>query len=146
MAQNKPLTDADRWDWLVLLRQAAVTRLSSPENPAPPKGVVVTCSALKRKYRDVIRIASYNDHQVLVHFIYLRVADEKTLLERVTARQGHYMKSSMVHSQVEMLEEPDKEEQMMDVLSVDCDRRSKTEVQWTTLKLVKNVLADYADA
>lgn len=146
MAQNKPLTDADRWDWLVLLRQAAVTCLSSPENPAAPDGVVVTCSALKRKYRDVIRIASYNDHDVLVHFIYLRVADEKTLLERVRARQGHYMKSSMVHSQIEMLEEPDKEEQMMDVLQVDSDGPSKVEVQRTVLKLVENVLADYAEA
>ncbi len=145
MAQNRPLTDADRWDWLVLLRQAAVTRLSSPDNPAAPNGVVVTCSALKRKYRDVIRIASYNDHDVLVHFIYLRVADEKTLLERVTARQGHYMKSSMVHSQIEMLEEPDKQEQMMDVLELDCDGPSKIDVQRTALKLVKNVLADYGD-
>ncbi|MCJ1365515.1 hypothetical protein MMC16_004638 [Acarospora aff. strigata] len=146
MAQNKPLTDADRWDWLVLLRQAAVTRLSSPDNPAAPNGVVVTCSALKRKYRDVIRIASYNDHDVLVHFIYLRVADEKTLLERVTARQGHYMKSSMVRSQIEMLEEPDKEEQMLDVLEVDCDSATKMEVQRIALRLVKDVLVDYPDA
>ncbi len=144
MAQNKPLTDADRWDWLVLLRQVAVTRLSSPHDPAALNGVVVTCSALKRKYRDVIRIASYNDHDVLVHFIYLRVADEKTLLERVGARQGHYMKSSMVHSQMEMLEEPDKEEQMMDVLQVDCGGTTKAEVQRMALRLVKDVLADYA--
>lgn len=82
---------------------------------------------------------------MLVHFIYLRVADEKTLLERVTARQGHYMKSSMVHSQIEMLEEPDKQEQMMDVLELDCDGPSKIDVQRTALKLVKNVLADYGD-
>ncbi|KAI9878105.1 MAG: hypothetical protein M1830_001864 [Pleopsidium flavum] len=141
MAQNKPLTDADRWDWLVLLRQAAVARLSS--NYSPPTGVVVTCSALKRKYRDVIRIASYNNHDVHVHFIYLRVADEETLLERVMARQGHYMKSSMVHSQMEMLEEPDEEEQGRDVLEVDCGE-SKTDVQRMALRVVRKVLAEYA--
>lgn len=140
MAQNKPLTDADRWDWLVLLRQAAVARLST--HYAPPAGVVVTCSALKRKYRDVIRIASYNDHDVHVHFIYLRVADEETLLQRVRARQGHYMKSSMVHSQMEMLEEPDEEEQGRDVLEVDC-ADGKAEVERKVVGVVRAVLAEY---
>ena len=48
--------------------------------------VVVTCSALKRKYRDVIRVAPYYFHDVLVHFIYLR-ATESVLLARVQARR-----------------------------------------------------------
>lgn len=133
MAAGTPLTDADRWDWLVLLRQKAMERLSSGSS-----GVVLTCSALKRKYRDVIRIASYNDHDVLVHFVYLH-ADEDILLKRVKARQGHYMKDSMVKSQFKSLEEPADEER--DVLGVDVSR-SLTEVQRIALSRVQQVLAD----
>lgn len=111
MAHNIPLTDADRWDWLVLLREQSIAALASGAT-----GCVLTCSALKRKYRDVIRIASYNDHKVLVHFIYLH-ASQELLLQRVHARVGHYMKDSMVKSQFEVLEEPKEDE--TDVLTID---------------------------
>ena len=142
MSQGIPLTDIDRWDWLIALREAAARRLSrsASSTTRPHTGVVVTCSALKRKYRDVIRIAAYNDHNVAVHFIYLR-ADEEVLLKRVQARKGHYMKSTMVHSQMEMLEEPDLEEQGRDVLEVDCGA-SLAEVQKKVVGVVREVLAD----
>lgn len=141
MSQNKPLTDIDRWDWLISLREAAAARLSPSGSSAtkPHDGVVVTCSALKRKYRDVIRIAAYNNHSVLVHFIYLR-ASEEVLIARVLGRKGHYMKSGMVHSQMEMLEEPDVEEQRRDVLEVDCGA-SLTEVQRMVVRTVREALA-----
>ncbi|KAL9132976.1 MAG: hypothetical protein Q9175_005845 [Cornicularia normoerica] len=142
MSQGTPLTDIDRWDWLIALREAAVARLS-PSKPSATKrhdGVVVTCSALKRKYRDVIRIAAYNDHDVMVHFIYLR-ADADVLLARVMGRKGHYMKSAMVRSQMEALEEPDATEQGRDVLEVDCGA-SLTLVQQEAVKTVREVLAD----
>ncbi|KAI9819899.1 MAG: hypothetical protein M1827_006469 [Pycnora praestabilis] len=135
MASGIPLTDADRWDWLVLLRQKAVEQLNSGSS-----GVVLTCSALKRKYRDVIRIASYNDHDVLVHFVYLH-ADEEVLLQRVRARTGHYMKDSMVHSQFMNLEVPSDEER--DVLGVNVSM-SLTEVENIALGKVRAVLADDA--
>lgn len=139
MSSGEPLTDADRWDWLTQLREAATDTLSSPsvssDDPTPPSGVVVTCSALKSKYRDVIRVASstpsppeahntYHQQQaqvhgsVHVHFVYLR-ADEQTLLDRVAQRQGHYMKSDMVKSQLAMLEEPNATTEP-DMLSIDC--------------------------
>lgn len=142
MAQGKPLTDIDRWDWLIGLREAAVARLSPSGSSAtkPHDGVVVTCSALKRKYRDVIRIAAYNNDSVLVHFIYLR-AKEEVLIARVLGRTGHYMKSGMVRSQMEMLEEPDKEEQGRDVLEVDCNA-SLLEVQKMVVQTVREALAD----
>ena len=142
MVQNIPLTDVDRWDWLISLRDAAAARLSpsASSTTRPHTGVVVTCSALKRKYRDVMRIAAYNDHHVAVHFIYLR-ANEEVLMKRVQARQGHYMKSTMVHSQMEMLEEPDVQEQGRDVLKVDC-AASLTEVQRKVVGTVREVLAD----
>jgi gluconokinase len=137
MAHNIPLTDADRWDWLILLREAAIERLSSNTSP-PPAGVVVTCSALKHKYRDVIRVAAYDHPSVKIHFVYLR-ADEEVLLQRVTERKGHYMKSSMVHSQFEMLEEPDAE---WDALAIDC-AASPPEVQKKVLAVVRSKLAEY---
>ena len=142
MSQGQPLTDNDRWDWLIQLREAATNRLS-PSNSSRTKahdGVVVSCSALKRRYRDVIRIAAYNDNDVLVHFIFLK-ADEKVLLARVQGRQGHFMKSTMVRSQLELLEEPDMQEQGKDVLEVDCGR-SLTQVQKEVVKTVREALAD----
>ncbi|EMR89021.1 hypothetical protein ACHAPC_007808 [Botrytis cinerea] len=111
MAQGIPLNDADRWDWLTKLRDESVKSLN-----AGSQGVVLTCSALKRKYRDVIRVASYYDHNVLVHFVYLH-ASEETLLARVGARQGHFMGANMVHSQFGILEPPTKDE--TDVIQVD---------------------------
>lgn len=117
MASGIPLNDEDRWDWLILLRDQALVSL---KNGA--KGVVVTCSALKKKYRDVIRTARLYDEDpnASVHFVYLR-ADKATLLARVRARQGHYMKDAMVDSQFAALEEPDNAEckQLKDVEIVD---------------------------
>ena len=144
MASGTPLTDADRWDWLIALRTAATSRLS-PTNPSstktlPHDGVVVTCSALKRKYRDVIRIAAYDDHDVMVHFIFLR-AGADVLLQRVGGRKGHYMKSAMVRSQIEVLEEPSRGECQRDVLEVDVGG-SLTGVQREVVRTVRKVLAD----
>ncbi|KAI1162385.1 thermoresistant gluconokinase [Nemania serpens] len=111
MAGGIPLTDADRWDWLTLLREESLKQLKSGF-----RGVVLTCSALKRKYRDVIRVAPYFSHDVQLHFIYLH-APEAVLLERVGQRQGHYMGANMVRSQFEILEPPAADE--TDVISVD---------------------------
>ncbi|KAL3420912.1 thermoresistant glucokinase family carbohydrate kinase [Phlyctema vagabunda] len=111
MGNGIPLTDADRWDWLTALRVESLRRLTSGS-----QGVVLTCSALKRKYRDVIRVAPYYDHNVRVHFVYLH-ATEEVLLQRVGARQGHYMGANMVHSQFDILEPPGDEE--TDVITVD---------------------------
>ncbi|OBT76548.1 shikimate kinase [Pseudogymnoascus sp. 05NY08] len=104
MATGTPLTDSDRWDWLSALRTASLSTLSPPSPPSP-SGVVVTCSALKRKYRDVMRVAPYHDPRVLVHFIFLS-ASEETLLKRVEGRKGHYFGKDMVKSQLESLEVP----------------------------------------
>ena len=100
--------------------------------------MVVTCSALKRKYRDVIRVAAYNDHHVQVHFIYLH-ASEETLLRRVTERKGHYMGAKMVHSQFLSLEEPGENECKLDVLTVDCSGSMEV-VAGETIERVRTVL------
>ena len=133
MGAGFPLTDEDRWDWLITLRNEAVKQLQKSNT------VIVTCSALKRKYRDVIRVASYEHPTVQVHFIYLKV-DEDTLQARVKARVGHYMKEGMVHSQMEALEEPAQDE--FDVIKIDV-RQDKEVVRTDALTRVRAKLREY---
>ncbi|KAH6719194.1 P-loop containing nucleoside triphosphate hydrolase protein [Leptodontidium sp. MPI-SDFR-AT-0119] len=111
MSKGIPLTDADRWDWLTRLREEAINKISTGS-----QGVVLTCSALKRKYRDVIRVAGFYSQGARVHFVYLH-APEEVLAARVGARAGHYMGANMVHSQFSILEAPGEKE--TDVISVD---------------------------
>lgn len=132
MADGHPLTDSDRWDWLILLREEALKTLHTSN------GVIVTCSALKRKYRDVIRIAAYQHANVAVNFIFLN-ATEAALMDRVRARRNHYMKDYMVHSQFESLETPQADE--IDILSVDASGTSK-HVQDLALAVVDKVMAN----
>jgi gluconokinase len=111
MTNGIPLTDADRWDWLTALREESTRQLQSGYD-----GVVLTCSALKRKYRDVIRVAGYFDHSLLLHFIYLD-APASVLLKRVQARQNHFMGADMVQSQLNILQPPMADE--TDVIRID---------------------------
>jgi len=108
------LTDGDRWDWLQKLRKVAVRKLEDGAS-----GVIVTCSALKEKYRDVIRVASYNDHNVHVHFIYLRGSLEllTARVEQRSQQTSHFFQASRVKSQFDDLEEPDETE--TDVFTID---------------------------
>ncbi|KAJ6089712.1 hypothetical protein N7467_004928 [Penicillium canescens] len=140
MGQGIPLTDADRWDWLISLRQAAIEALSPSEgnNNTPPAGVVVACSALKQKYRDVMRVAAYGSPNVQIHFVYLKL-DEAVLLQRVTQRQSHYMKSSMVQSQLAALEEPKGE---WDAITINVEG-SVEDVQRNVIQAVSEKLAEY---
>lgn len=133
MSAGIPLTDADRWDWLTALREASIRELDRGSN-----GVVLTCSALKRKYRDVIRVAPYFSPNLHVHFIYLD-ASEELLLKRVKARKNHYMGANMVHSQFDILERPTAAE--IDVLTVDVDR-SLEEVKTAALDSVLRTMDD----
>ncbi|KAL2865468.1 gluconokinase [Aspergillus lucknowensis] len=141
MSAGVPLTDADRWDWLISLRSAATTLLSttSSTNLSPPAGVVVACSALKKKYRDVMRVAAYGSPNVRIHFVYLKL-DPVALFQRVSARQAHYMKPGMVESQLRDLEEPGAGE--WDALTVDV-RGSTAEVQREVMRAVGEELKGY---
>lgn len=132
MANGQPLTDADRWDWLILLREEAVKALNESS------GVIITCSALKRKYRDVMRVASYHNPGIQVHFVFLNIS-EALLLDRVRARKNHFMKDSMVHSQIQDLETPTADE--TDVLSVDASGVSEA-VKALALSAVQTTTAE----
>ncbi|KAL4910650.1 hypothetical protein BDW74DRAFT_1131 [Aspergillus multicolor] len=153
MSTGTPLTDADRWDWLISLRSAATTLLSTPvPKPMPteptatstPRGVVVACSALKKKYRDVMRVAAYGSPNVHIHFVYLKL-DAETLYARVSARQAHYMKQSMVESQLRDLEEPRGDE--WDALTVPVKvEMGMGDVQREVMRAVKGVVEEYEKA
>jgi gluconokinase len=152
MSAGTPLTDADRWDWLISLRSAATTLLSTPAptstNPTStstraqaPTGVVVACSALKKKYRDVMRVAAYGYPNVRIHFVYLKL-EPATLYARVSARQAHYMKQGMVESQLRDLEEPGQGE--WDVITVPVQvGMGMGEVQREVMNAVEKVIRGY---
>ncbi|KAJ5630473.1 uncharacterized protein N7484_010573 [Penicillium longicatenatum] len=105
MDRDIPLEDSDRWDWLAHIRGAVMDRLLGTSAPA----IVVTCSALRTVYRDELRrLSQLLDFPVTITFVMLHVGDRSVLKDRVLVREveGHYMKSAMVDSQVELLEMP----------------------------------------
>jgi gluconokinase len=92
MSAGIALEDADRWPWLDALSAAIVaTRVTA----RPGKGVVATCSALKRTYRDRIRSAV----RPPLLFVYLSVGRE-TLERRMQNRHGHFMPAALLDSQL----------------------------------------------
>ncbi len=98
MAAGIPLTDDDRRGWLAAIAQ----KLSDARDRR--EGIVVACSALKRRYRDVLRGAAPD-----VRFISL--AGSRTLLaDRMSHRTGHFMPSALLDSQLATLEPPDANE------------------------------------
>jgi len=97
MASGRPLTDADRDPWL---RSIAVW---IGERERAGETAVVACSALRRRYRDILR-----DRQQSVVFVHLAVPAGE-LQRRLAVRLGHYMPASLLPSQLATLEplEPD---------------------------------------
>ncbi|WP_318442097.1 gluconokinase [Photobacterium leiognathi] len=94
MASGNPLNDADREPWLERIRDAAYSLENKNEI-----GIIV-CSALKKKYRDQIREGNQS-----VSFVFLD-GDRELILERMRARKGHFMRETMLTSQLETLERP----------------------------------------
>ena len=99
MAQGIPLTDDDRRPWLLAIAQ----RLREAERSG--RGLVATCSALKRSYRDLLRSQGAG----ATRFVYLR-GTQPTIAERLARRRGHFMPVSLLESQFAALEEPDNDE------------------------------------
>jgi gluconokinase len=101
MAAGHPLSDEDRWPWLAAIARWIDERIARNE-PA-----VVTCSALKRRYRDVLRRPE-------VQLVYLRGTKE-LIAQRLAARHGHFFKAALLDSQFADLEEPAPDEGVLDV-------------------------------
>lgn len=93
MARGIALTDDERREWLHSLAQ----RIDAAQHH---RGLVVSCSALKRAYREVLR-GPVPD----LAFVYLQ-GSQSVIAERLAARVGHYMPVSLLPSQFQILEVP----------------------------------------
>ncbi len=91
MQEGTPLTDGDRVGWLARI---------GAELAAHPEGVVLSCSALKRSYRDGLRAAAPG-----LAFVYLHIELAESL-RRVANRPGHFYPPSLVASQFDTLQDP----------------------------------------
>ncbi|WP_018157097.1 gluconokinase [Demetria terragena] len=92
MASGTPLTDEDRWPWLRTIADWISAKGESGES------AVVTCSALRRAYREVLEAG--NPH---VQFCHVAVSPIE-LASRMQEREGHYMPASLLQSQLDTLE------------------------------------------
>lgn len=98
MHAGVPLTDEDRAPWLAAIKAWIDARVAAHE-PG-----LITCSALKRRYRDGLV-----DGRSAVRVLYLQ-ASEAVLKDRLARRTGHFMPASLLDSQLSALEEPLPEE------------------------------------
>ena len=144
MSSGHPLTDSDREPWLKLIRTTAEHMALEVQSSAKintvtganKRGVVISCSALKRRYRDVLRglgqrennvkLSTFENSQPLESplfamktvFVYIEGTRE-VLMDRMTKRIGHFMKPSMLDKQLEALENPVHEEDIIVVSTMD---------------------------
>ncbi len=119
MSRGEALTDRDRLPWLHALRRVSVD-LQAQGQPA-----IMTCSALKRRYRDLLRGTPPDPR---VQFVYLQV-DAALARSRLTHRRHHFMPAQLLASQCATLEEPTPDEAL--ILNVNAHT--------TTAILVENI-------
>src|SRR5258708_5284695 len=98
MRSGIPLTDEDRWPWL-----AAIAKWIDAARASGKPGVI-TCSALKRRYREII--IGDRPH---VRLVYLK-GDYDLIAARMAVREHHYMPVGLLRSQFDALEEPGADE------------------------------------
>ena len=98
MSRGVPLTDDDRARWL----RSLAARIRNAKEAAT--GLVISCSALKRSYRDILR-AEASD----LRFVFLK-GERALIAERLAGRRGHFMPPSLLDSQLATLEEPSPDE------------------------------------
>ena len=121
MSRGMALTDADRAPWIDALHELIV------ELRAQDEAAILTCSALKRAYRDRL-VGGRNG----IRIVYLRGSYE-LIQQRLKDRRGHFMNVDLLASQFEVLEEPDASE---DVLTVDISQKPKTIIETIKHELV----------
>lgn len=126
MASGQALNDDDRQPWLEALNQAifAMQRTNSVS--------LVVCSALKKKYRDILREDNKN-----LFFIYLK-GDSAVIEERLKARKGHFFKPEMLKTQFATLEEPTTAETDVHVVDI---RQTLEDVIGNTCSTIKQIVA-----
>ncbi|KAF5383496.1 hypothetical protein D9757_006094 [Collybiopsis confluens] len=145
MSAGEALTDADRKPWLELIRTTAEHKAveldtMESEKDSLVNGLVVGCSSLKRSYRDILRgkrreedvgtglpehLEPPHPDALPTYFVFIKGSRE-LLLDRMGKRQGHFMKASMLDSQLETLESPEGED---GVVVVDAEDSTDVQVQ-----------------
>lgn len=98
MASGNPLNDSDRMQWLAILAEKLAQAKASQSS------LVMSCSALKKSYRDILRSGNPN-----VCFVYLQGTFD-VLNQRVSTRSHQYMPASLLTSQLATLEPPQQSE------------------------------------
>lgn len=101
MKQHQPLNDTDRQPWL-----AAIGRRIDQWRAGQHAGII-TCSALKRRYRDELAAGRPD-----LWFVYLK-GSKALIRERLAKRKGHFMPPDMLDSQLADLEEPGADERVI---------------------------------
>lgn len=118
MAAGLPLTDADRRPWLYAIAKWLDSRIANAESG------VVSCSALKREYRDFLRAGRPS-----VRLVFLDV-DPAVVAQRLAGRHGHFFPGALAGSQFDALEAPAEDEP---IVVVDASR--------TPDEIVTNIIA-----
>ena len=141
MSSGQPLVDADRWGWL----DKIISTSQHLEQTQSPKGIVITCSSLKKSYRDRLRRrvdeAREKGSKLREYFVFCNLSEEESI-RRVRDRPGHYMKADMVASQFRDLEVPREEGERVFVLNVE---KSIREVEREAVELVQSCLSVESD-
>jgi gluconokinase len=102
MRRGIPLTDEDRWPWLDSLREQIKQCVAADAN------AVLACSALKRAYRQHLRVSED------VKFVFLR-GDYALVEKQLCSRHGHFMNPPLLHTQFADLEEPEPDEHVLTI-------------------------------
>jgi carbohydrate kinase (thermoresistant glucokinase family) len=92
MSAGIPLNDDDRYDWLIKIKNEILKRKEK-------QNLIVACSSLKEKYRELLGIGNYK-------LVFLKV-DKLTAKNRLNSRDDHFMPETLVDSQFSILEEPE---------------------------------------
>nr|MCA0805313.1 gluconokinase [Rhizobium sp. T1473] len=117
MTAGVALTDADRWPWLETL----AAELAAADD------TVISCSALKKSYRDLFRDRAGKS----ITFVFLQ-GTRTTLASRMNSRKGHYMPPSLLDSQLATLELPTR---AVDVVTIEIDKPLERIVSLAMTKL-----------
>ena len=139
MASGQPLMDEDRDPWLQIIRTKA-EHMSVEQHvdlrATTRTGIVVACSALKKSYRDILRgrikaedlpehLGSPHSNILRTYFVFIK-GEKDALMDRMQKRQGHFMKAKMLDSQLQTLESPDGED---DVVVIPMERPLEDQVK-----------------
>ena len=98
MSSGLPLTESDRIPWLKSIRKEMEKNLFEKKN------CVITCSALSKRSRNILKVNQYEIKLVYLH------ASKSLIAERMAKRKNHFMPSGLLESQFKALEKPNKDE------------------------------------